>query len=163
MFYNNREVAKKEQLKFEEIFDNNGKNEHHINILSNKKIVGHCIYKDRKDGDIDFTWIEVKEEFRGNGFASKCLDYICQKALMDSRALIINVVDEEVLSNFYFKWFKRRVNPNDIDDYDDEVLDYFNNLVTNEDKYLNAHHPTLVLKPEDINWTPDQKPIFSNK
>ncbi|STX55553.1 Uncharacterised protein [Legionella beliardensis] len=161
MFNKNRKNVKKESLEFEEILS---KDECKIKILNKGVVVGHAVYKDRKDGDIDLAWIGVEEEFQGQGFASKCLDYLCQKALNESKALVINVVDEEVLSNFYFKWFKRRANSSDIDDYDEDIIDYFETLVAKPgDKYFNINHPTLILKPEDINWAPNTKmdPVIS--
>lgn len=141
-------------INIDEIIDESGRIR--INAIHNSRNVGHAICKYTEKGDIDFSWLETEDTCLGRGVASQLVDYLCEKASKEAKKLIINVVDEDVLQGFYFKWFRKHTDEDN--QYPNKVQKYFQGLLSEKgDKHFNSNHPTLVLTPESIAWRPEAK------
>lgn len=126
---------------------------HTLEILFNKTCIGHASYQYKNGDSIVLHWLEINTGLQGKGIGSRCLDYFCQKAMSESKTLIVNAFNEEVLNDFYFQWFRKRVHCDSQNE--DEVKNYFNCLIVNEESAdFNQVYPVFMLKAEDITWRP---------
>ncbi|MDI1352870.1 MAG: hypothetical protein PSV35_08940 [bacterium] len=121
-------------------------NHNEIQVFSNSTNICTGRYYKSKES-ITLTWIETAESMQGRGVASKVLDYFWETALSEHLNFKIKVVNEELLTYFYFKWFQKKVDPEN--QYNDEVKDKFNELTT-QDSLL-----TLEFTPEHLVWKPE--------
>ena len=151
--FQKKQTSDLNEIKFQENF-NHDNDTFQVNAMFQGIITAYANYKISFDGNIDFFWLETIEIYQGRGIASKLLDYLCTKAIQESNSLIVNVVNEDTLNSFYWKWFSNRLNPEQ--EYDnDEIKDHFNNSVADEESmYFSTNHPTLVLSPNIINCRP---------
>ncbi|KTC86112.1 MULTISPECIES: GNAT family N-acetyltransferase [Legionella] len=90
-------------------------------------------------------WIETKEEYQHKGVASVILNYLCKKCDSENRDLTIKAVDEEVLNNFYLRWFSKKTDPTNSSP--DRVKDKFISFL-NDDENPNL----LTILHEDLSW-----------
>lgn len=68
--------------------------------------IGNGVYNITSN-QICLTWIEINEKYQGNGYGFQALDYFAEKAIEQDVTFKIRVVDDNLLNNFYFKWYKK--------------------------------------------------------
>lgn len=107
------------------------------------KEIAHALYATAPQGGLLLNWIETNEQFQNNGVASLLLNKICGLAKDNKTYLEINVVDEQVLNDFYFKWFQRTYNPTHI--APDKITAIFNDIV-----FAGDSHPSIRLSVADL-------------
>lgn len=117
-------------------------NEYKLNATRNGTKVCCAIIEYSPDV-IWLKWIQTEEQYQNKGIGSFVLEYISGISLDRHLNLKINAVNEEVL-NFYFKWFSRRADPENINQ--NAVKEKFSSLLDDDDSL------ELVLTCEDIAW-----------
>jgi GNAT superfamily N-acetyltransferase len=89
-----------------------------------------CLARYQKSEDaLCLQWLETKTLFQNKGYASHMLDYLYETAYEMGLGLDINIVDEELLNGFYFKWFHNKINQGEDVDQSSDTAKLFNPLV----------------------------------
>lgn len=118
-------------------------------IYFEEKEIGNAVYQ-IIDDNLQLKWIEINEPEQGKGYGFAVLNHIANMAIAKHLNFVIDAINDELLNNFYYKWFKIWGNSKGADI--EWIMEVF------ERSIIEDHNPGIVLKREELMF--DHCPIL---
>ena len=115
--------------------------EFNVKIYFNDKEVGSAVYQ-IIDNILQLKWIEINEHEQGKGYGFAALDHIANMAIAEHVDFVIDAINDDLLNNFYYKWFRIWGEFKGADD--EQIMEVF------ERSIIEDHNPKIVLKREEL-------------